>query len=99
MKTIILCECLSSGQQVLKLSFYYVLSIVLDRLKKKNKKNNLYRATLSKYSKEKYIVLIIGQTASFLHRERLQLQNGCLINSGESITLGHQSFWGILKTG
>lgn len=98
MKTIILCECLSSGQQVLKLSFYYVLSIVLDRLKKK-KKHNLYRATLSKYSKEKYIVLIIGQTASFLYRERLQLQNGCLINSGESIKLGHQSFWGILKTG
>ena len=96
MKTIILCECLSSGQQMLKLSFYYVLSIVVDRLKKKQ---NLYRATLSKYSKEKYLVLIIGQTASFLYRERLQLQNGCLINSGKSIKLGHQSFWGILKTG
>lgn len=86
MKTIILCECLSSGQQMLKLSFYYVLSIVLDRLKKK-----LYRATLSKNNKENYLVMIIGQTASFLYRERLQLQNGCLINSGESIKLGHQS--------
>ena len=81
---------------MLKLSFYYVLSIVVDRLKKTK---NLYRATLSKYSKEKYLVLIIGQTASFLYRERLQLQNGCLINSGKSIKLGHQSFWGILKTG
>ena len=87
MKTIILCECLSSGQQMLKLSFYYVLSIVLDRLKKKK---NLYRATLSK-NKENYLVMITGQTASFLYRERLQLQNDCLINSGESIKLGHRS--------
>lgn len=80
---------------MLKLSFYYVLSSVLDLKKKKN----LYRATLSKYSKEKYLVLIIGQAASFLYRERLQLQNSCLINSGDSIKLGHQSFWGILKIG
>ena len=93
---IILCERLSSGQQMLKLSFYYVLSTVLDLKKKKNK--NLYRATPPKYSKEKYLVLIIGQTASFLYRERLQLQNSCLINSGESIKLGHQSFRGLLKT-
>ena len=97
MKTIILCERLSSGQQMLKLSFYYVLSTVLD-LKKKKKNKNLYRATPPKYSKEKYLVLIIGQTASFLYRERLQLQNSCLIYSGESIKLGHQSFRGLLKT-
>lgn len=48
-----------SVQQMLKSSFYYVLSIMPDL--KKKKPVQIY--TFYKYSKEKYLASIIGQTA------------------------------------
>lgn len=48
----------------------------------------------------KKIILSFDYTNRLIHyKEMLQLYSGCHINPGENIKLGHQSLWGIRKTG